>query len=159
MTTETATEKIRISECEKIALLFVCTGNTCRSPMAAAVINAKYGDTYAALSAGTAAFGGQPISHHAATALEEIHITPQAGGYQEHASSRLDDGMMTWADKVVAMTGEHYMQIIMRFPEYAGKITTLEPNVADPFGGTLEDYRHCLQEICQGIKNSVVGSE
>jgi len=123
--------------------------------MAAAVVNARFGDSYAALSAGTAALGGQPISSHAAEALDEVGITPQAGGYREHASARVDRGMMAWADRVVAMTADHYMQLLFRFPELASKITTIEPSIPDPFGGTLEDYRRCLSDISAAVLNIV----
>ena len=147
---------------------FVCTGNTCRSPMAAAVfnnisrvpeictacdieklLNAK---GIKATSAGLAAFG-EPISSHARTALEEAGIpsTPY-NDYASHRSREIDFETMKKAELVVGISSSHAMRLMAMFPEHASKITCMPKDIPDPWGGSLEDYKSCLEEITDGVK-------
>ena len=134
---------------ESTAVLFVCTGNTCRSPMAAAVLNAK--GSHRVKSAGVAAFDGSSITDHAASALEEAGVSPDVTNYRNHSSRTVDEELMKWADVVVAVTGKHYMQLLFRFPEHAEKIRALAADVEDPFGGSIDDYRECLRQIITAV--------
>ena len=129
-------------------LLFVCTGNTCRSPMAAALYNHLYSDSaYYAESAGLAAYG-QPISENAAAALMERGVLPTLeNNYLTHISRPLTDKLIENADLVIGLTGSHALNIMMRFPAYASKITAMPRDISDPYGGDLEDYRKCLADI------------
>ena len=147
------------AECRRI--LFVCTGNTCRSPMAAALLNhlsrpkeicsamAEQGrPVYHASSAGLYAPEGAPISANAALALERAGVVPVPGeDYTAHRARTVTAEMVALADEVVGLTGAHAMELLMRFPEAASKIRTLPADISDPFGGDLACYEACLAQL------------
>lgn len=129
-------------------ILFVCTGNTCRSPMAAAVYNARYAqDGSRAFSAGLAA-DGCCISPNAVSALEKagIRSTPD-NPYLCHVSHTVTGADMALASLVVAMTGEHAMRLLFAFPMCATKITMMADEIPDPYGRNVAAYEHCLVAI------------
>lgn len=134
-------------------ILFICTGNTCRSPMAAAVYNACYAAGLdRAYSAGLAA-QGSAISPYAAEALADagIRSTPD-NPYLCHISHTVTRDDMMRASLVVAMTGEHAMQLLLAFPAYATKITVMADEIPDPYGGDITIYKQCLAAICTAMK-------
>ncbi len=154
-------------------VLFVCTGNTCRSPMAAALYNdmtrpreicsaCAHEDFVpargVALSAGLYASEGDPISAEAVNALREAGVAPVEGyDYTAHTARCVTREMMEEADLVVGITAAHAMELTMRFPEWAGKIVTMPMDIADPFGQGQDVYRiclmqlrYCLQLLCKG---------
>ena len=134
-------------------LLFVCTGNTCRSPMAAAVYNAVYAsrDGSRAFSAGLAA-DGSPISRHAAAALSDAGIVSCGeNSYMWHTSHTVTETDLEKADMVIGITGRHAMELLLSYPAYAGKITALPMDITDPFLGDMAVYRECLQKICEAL--------
>ena len=136
-------------EAERPFLLFVCTGNTCRSPMAAALYNAGRGeDEPIAFSAGLFASEGAPISSGALTALLEsgVAVCPE-NDYTKHEARNVSEEMMRDAKRVFAISASHAMQLLMRYPQYAEKIETLPMDVADPFGGNDAVYRACLSQL------------
>ena len=147
-------------------ILFVCTGNTCRSPMAAALLNhlarprgvcsampELCAPCYVASSAGLYAPDGAPISANAAQALERAGVIPVPGAdYTAHRARTVTAEMLEEADEVVGLTGSHAMQLMMRFPEYASKLRTLPNDISDPFGGDLARYEECLAELKQGVE-------
>ena len=142
-------------ENKKKTVIFVCTGNTCRSPMAAALFNHLFSDSnYRAESAGLYA-DGSPISEKAVEALMERGVLPTpTNDYRHHLSRTLDESMMTEADLVVAITDSHSMEIIFRYPAYASKVAVMTENIPDPFGGSIEVYRRCLEKIEKILKES-----
>lgn len=142
--------------CEEIAgetrpkkkLVFVCTGNTCRSPMAAALYNHLFADgEYFAVSAGLYA-DGSPISEKAVRALMERGVLPTpSNDYRIHISRSLDEKLISEADLVVAVTGSHAMEIMLRYPAHASKLAVMSDDVPDPYGGDDGVYRACLSKI------------
>ena len=147
---------------------FVCTGNTCRSPMAEAVFNHIFrvppvctacdmekvlsAKSLRAISAGLYAMG-DPIAKNAILALEDAGI-PSApdNDYKNHVSRPINPEIMEECDLVVGLTESHALQLMGWFPQYASKITSMPRSIPDPFGGDLEDYRACLAAITEGIR-------
>jgi protein-tyrosine-phosphatase len=135
-------------------ILFVCTGNTCRSPMAEAMFRVKAGDHLEIRSAGVAAFDGQQASEYARQVLM------QRGIEHDHRAQRLNDELINWADLVLTMTKGHKSAILSFFPHASEKVYTLKEyagmegpeDIADPFGGTLEEYQKCASEIDQALE-------
>lgn len=148
----TLAEKTNETEIKKDVILFVCTGNTCRSPMCSALFNHKYaGLTKIASSAGLAA-DGTPISSSAVHALREFGVknTPD-NDFMSHVSRCVNEKMMKEAFLVVGVSSSHAMSLIMRFPAYASKITSFKRNISDPFCGDDETYRYCLKTIDEAM--------
>src|SRR5215217_9790201 len=86
-------------------ILFVCTANICRSPMAQAIFDVLAEDNdllFRAESAGTAALEGRPITPNAVAALEEVGIYPGS-----HSSRRVNEAMVKEAELVLALTPQH----------------------------------------------------
>ena len=131
-------------------ILFVCTGNTCRSPMAAALLRHAFRDTpnVTVSSAGLAANEGEPISEGAVLALEDAEIpSTNKNNYKAHRAQNLTEEMMARATAVIPLTASHAMQIFLRFPEYASRIKPMPTDISDPYMGSPEVYRHCLAEL------------
>jgi protein-tyrosine-phosphatase len=101
-------------------------------------------------SAGTAAFGSQSASRNAILALQELGID-----LNSHRSQAVTIDLIDKADLVLAMTNTHKQQLLTLRPEAAHKVFTLaeftsgdsSENIADPFGGNLEKYIECRNDI------------
>lgn len=132
---------------------FVCTGNTCRSPMAAAVANSMRESDVDAVSAGLYAVEGAPITPEAMEALERAGVTPIHGrDYRVHLAHTVSQRDVDEAALLVAMTPSHAMELLMRFPAAAQKIACMPNAISDPFGGDLARYEQCLAEIKAGVR-------
>lgn len=146
-------------------ICFVCTGNTCRSPMAAAVTNAmaqtvkeSNGMPLLAFSRGLYAHDGDPISNGAFHALKKAEIQPiSENDYRDHIAKTISEQDVKEADLIVGMTPSHLMELMMRFPEAAGKMTAMPHPISDPFGGGNAVYERALEEILAGVKELLFG--
>lgn len=140
-------------------LLFVCTGNICRSPMAEGLfrhLTAKMGGRYRALSAGVGAIDGMPPSAHAVQALRALGID-----IAHQRSQALTADLVRQADLILGMTHGHTNAVMLMYPGAAEKTFLLrefddgleahEKDIADPIGGSLDVYLRCRDEIEQGI--------
>ncbi|MGB6405879.1 MAG: low molecular weight protein arginine phosphatase [Planococcus donghaensis] len=128
-------------------ILFVCTGNTCRSPMAEAIVTAKNLKEIEARSAGIFA-GEAPLSENAQLVLNQQQIS------FSHTSKPLDREDLEWAELVLTMTNSHKTAILQAYPETATKLYTLKEfaadstaDVSDPYGGPLALYEKTFQEL------------
>lgn len=124
-------------------ILFICSGNTCRSPMAEAIYEHKTGKD--AESAGLGAVGGAPMSQHAKEALENMGII----GFS-HEAQPVTDGLLERAEAIYCMGKTHKLVLCSARPQYADKIFLLDTDgedVADPYGGYLETYEKCAAQI------------
>ncbi len=142
-------------------VLFVCTANICRSPIAEAIFNALAEDRDLPLraeSAGTAALEGRTRAPNAVAALEEAEIYP---GF--HRSRRVGAAMVEEAGLVLAMTPQHAATVrrlvenpgegIYALSEYASGI--LGEGIPDPYGLTMAAYRNTLRQIYKHVERAV----
>lgn len=149
---------------KSIRVCFVCTGNTCRSPMASAVANAiakkhekmlleKNLPMIEAVSAGLYANNGDPISVHAREALESADIMPVPSmDYRNHIAHTVNEFDVQTSDLLIGLSGGHCMELLMRFPHAAQKIIGMPSPISDPYGGDLAVYQDCLSQITEGVR-------
>ena len=131
---------------------FVCAGNTCRSPMAEAVFNAKYknGNRYA-ISRGLS-YGSLPIAENAKKALASAGIEPTPDNdYQAHVSRPITPDAVRLSKAVICMTSDIAMNLICIMPEFASKIFCMPHDISDPYGGDEARYAECLSEIIASL--------
>jgi protein-tyrosine phosphatase len=142
-------------------ILFVCTANICRSPMAQEIFNALAEDgglPFRAESAGTAAPEGRPMAENSLAALEEVGIYPEA-----HRARRVSHTMIREAELVLAMTPQHAATLrrlggdpprgIHALPEYATGVAG--EGVPDPYGLTITAYRSTLRQLYEYMERVV----
>ncbi len=137
--------------------VFVCTGNTCRSPMAEALFRNMLAEKmqcaddelldrgYTVVSAGLAAYPGAPASPEAVDLLKDQGID-----LSSHESQPVSEELLFHSDHIITMTQNHRDAILNAFPELAGKTHLLSDtgkDVSDPIGAGMEEYKNCRDEI------------
>ena len=121
-------------------ILFVCTGNTCRSPMAELYFNycrKLAGKSACAASCGIATANGLSISENAAKVMEQFGIDSST-----FRSTRANRDLLDKAEAIFTMSSSHKRAIEAAYPEFSEKISTLldRMDVDDPYGMDFNAY-------------------
>lgn len=142
-------------------LIFVCTGNTCRSPMAEGLLKKLLPADceWEVSSAGVCAADGWPVSDHSVEALREKEID-----ISDLTSTALTHDLIDEADLLVTMTGGHREAILQAAPESKHKVFLLKSfgvaqcaaDIDDPVGGSLNDYRRIRDEIDAALPDLIL---
>jgi protein-tyrosine phosphatase len=142
-------------------ILFVCTGNTCRSPIAEGLLRtalaAKGLDQVTVSSAGTGAWDGAPVSEAAYLVGLE-----QGVDLSEHRARLLTRDLVRSVDLILVMSGHHLARVaelggedkVHLLGSYAGRDAS-QAEVSDPYGADLTTYRVTFTEL-QDLIGSVV---
>jgi protein-tyrosine phosphatase len=141
-----------LSSSTSFTILIVCTGNTCRSPMAESLLKDKLKShvesvTFRVVSAGVAAQPGGPASEGALVAMKERGLS-----LDEHQSRSISQSLLERSDLILTMTSNHRQAILSRWPHVSSKVFCLASagsDVSDPYGGPIEAYRKCADRIDQ----------
>lgn len=137
-------------------IVFVCTGNTCRSPMAEVLFRSileceGYDNEFTCSSAGVYAFEGDCASYEAVQAMKKFGLD-----ISDHYAKTINFDMIKNAYIILTMTREHKRMILEVYPEAADKLFTLkeyagytedEWDISDPFGYNEEIYNACAEEL------------
>lgn len=143
-------------------VLFVCTANVCRSPMAQAIFNALAEDRGILLraeSAGTTALEGHPMAPNAVAALEEVGIYPEA-----HRARQVSEQILGEAEPVLTMSPRHVValrrvragsptQHTHTLLEYAAGISG--EGIPDPYGMTMAAFRSTVRQLYEHVERSI----
>ena len=139
-------------------ILFVCTGNVCRSPMAEALFRRAVGgrDEYKVMSAGLGAADGQPPSPLAVQVIKELGV--DISGLRSRAVSA---ELVQAADYIFGMTRSHVETLVTLYAQAAEKtfllrefdeaLDTFEKDISDPIGASYDVYVNCRDQIEQGL--------
>ena len=153
--------KQTLERLSRMLVVFVCTGNTCRSPLAEGLMRRKLAESLGVrddevesrgvivTSAGLAASSGSRASQQTAELLKECGISAD-----QHTAQQLSDHLVRQADLLITMTRGHQQSILDVWPEAAPRVKLLDAehgDIADPIGGSIDVYRHCADQIKRGL--------
>lgn len=148
---EGVVETAAITQFAKPLLAVVCTGNTCRSPMAEVMLRERFRaltgreDAVGVVSAGLAAFQGDRATNQA------VEVMGRRGlDLTGHASQPMTEQILQLADVILTMTRNHRDAILSKYPEAADRVHTLRidgGDISDPVGSPIEVYQACADQI------------
>ncbi|MHB8062359.1 MAG: low molecular weight protein arginine phosphatase [Ruminiclostridium sp.] len=154
---------------EAMKVVFICTGNTCRSCMAEGIFRAvssekKEGKSFLAMSRGLHALDGDPASQHSIKALKTLWNID----ISLHKAKMLDSKDVLQADLLLTMTRQHRDVLKSRYPDKRTNIFTLKEyaypelgadsnllDISDPFGLPYQQYESCAKEIFESVRSAI----
>ncbi len=144
---------------EIFCVMFVCTGNICRSPMAEGLLKNRIPihmkDDIVVQSAGVGAWNGAPATELAIQVCKESQID-----IADHQSQIIEPELIAGANLIFALDQGHYTALRHYFPQYMDHIYLLKkyknrdhfnPDISDPINKSYEFYKNIFQEIDQEI--------
>ncbi|MGA9288484.1 MAG: hypothetical protein WBV93_09095, partial [Anaerobacillus sp.] len=123
-----------------LRVVFICTGNTCRSPMAEVVLK-NTSKNIEAKSAGVFAANGAPASRQVELLFEEKNIP------FSHSAQMFDRHLAEWGDILLTMTSSHKALVLRDFPELAEKVHTLKEFASTEGQQKYDEYQEKAAEI------------
>lgn len=144
-------------------VLFICTGNICRSALAEGIFNhqikqKKAADAFVAISAGMYVTDNEKASHHAIEVLKPMQIDITG-----HRSKGVNEVFMEEAFIVITMTRAHKNALRLQYPQHGHKVFTFHEytegdaskDVEDPYGMPASFYMACSNDLSQGIEKLI----
>ncbi|MEM9645396.1 MAG: Sua5/YciO/YrdC/YwlC family protein, partial [Planctomycetota bacterium] len=148
-------ERAAMNQFAKPSIAVVCTGNTCRSPMAEVLLREKVkqklgrDDVVDIVSAGVAAGNGCPASDQAVEVMRKRGLD-----LANHGSRMIDDALVGNADLILTMTRGHRAAILAAWPDLHSRVFTLRRDggdITDPVGMSAEVYEQCADQISEEL--------
>jgi len=159
---EGALSKGRLQRAANLVILFVCSANSCRSPIAEALCRKMLAERlnvepekleehgYTVLSGGTSGGFAAPASDNAIKVTHEIGVD-----ISNHLSQTITPELLEHSDRILVMTPRQMNRALKMAPSAKGRVMLLDPEgraVGDPHGGDLETYRRCAFVIQNALK-------
>ncbi len=138
------------------SIIFICTGNICRSPMAhwymqKRIDDMKKSEEYLISSCGTNTYGGERATQNAIQAIAKYGVN-----MENHRSTNISDVDLSTYDLIICMTENHKDIVLFTYPNIKDKIFTLKEyvyndqiytDIDDPWGYDISVYNSCGKEI------------
>ena len=149
-------KRVMLDDPLKFNLLFVCTANTCRSPMAEGIFKTLVNDQYCVVkSAGILPLNGQSAAQFSIEVVKEY-----GGSIVQHQTKGITKELIDWADLILVMEFKHYDAVLQISPDATIKTFLLKEykkrviynRIADPIGKEIKAYREAAQEMLPSLK-------
>jgi len=127
-------------------ILMVCTGNTCRSPLAQVLLQKQHPD-WEVRSAGVMADVGSPAASHARELALQLGMDLEG-----HCSQSVTPALVAWAEHILCMTESHLRSLTSSFPEAKARARTLGRDISDPIGQSMSVYQRCADQIEEALQ-------